>query len=140
MLRPVEFNPPGNPWPSQANQRRFDDTVVVDEIVVVCFVERTVNPPAQLRHDLDTNIFVLENRQPIADLLLLVVNLIDDRMRVDPSGTALINAFFQKHRVFVRLPHPVRRNELILFPDSYRGPFGSLPLLNVHIQSSPSLL
>ena len=46
MLRPVELDPARDPWSTQADQGWFDDAVVIDEVVPVCFVERHLDTPA----------------------------------------------------------------------------------------------
>ncbi|MNC02004.1 hypothetical protein D3C75_493690 [compost metagenome] len=82
MLRPVEFNAPGNPRPCQPNQRWLDDPVIVDEIVVVGFVQSPVDSPAQLRHHGDEQIFVLQINQPVRAVLLIILNPVNHRMGV----------------------------------------------------------
>ena len=47
MLRPVELDAAGDPRPIQPDQRRFDDAVVVDEMVAVGLVQCHLDTTAQ---------------------------------------------------------------------------------------------
>lgn len=134
MLRPVEFDAARDPRAGEADQRRFDDPVVVHEIVLVRLVERAVDPAAEIRHDLDPEILVLEHDDPVLLHLLLVLDLVDHRMGVDPSRAALVDALLQKHRVLVRLPDAVSRNggHLFPYPDG-RMAASALPAHRIHL-------
>ena len=39
-LGPIELNASGAPWACQSHQCRFDNTIVVDKIVAICFINR----------------------------------------------------------------------------------------------------
>ena len=116
MLGPVELDSTRNPGTGQSNQRWFDDTVIVNEIVAVCFIKRPVDTPAELRQNLDVEILVFEKNNAICLWSFLVPDLVYNRVRVYLPRTALIYSFLQKHRIFVRLPGTIRRNFDIFFP------------------------
>ena len=46
MLRPVEFNSTGDPRTGQTYKCRFDHMIVVDEVIVICFVQGSLNTSA----------------------------------------------------------------------------------------------
>ena len=49
VLRPVEFNSARYPWTGQADERRFDNLLVVNQIVTVGLVLDAVDAPANRR-------------------------------------------------------------------------------------------
>ena len=60
MLRPVELYAARNPRSGQAYQRGLDYSVVIYEIIVVCLIVSSLDPPAQFGKNHDFQIFVLE--------------------------------------------------------------------------------
>ncbi|MNJ36733.1 hypothetical protein D3C77_315330 [compost metagenome] len=121
MLRPVELNPSGYPRSSQTDERRLNYPVVIDEIIVVRFVDGAIYAPANLRHNFNAHVFVFQNRHPIGNRRFIVFDFINDRMRVYSPCTALIHSFLQKHRILIRLSDPIGWNRDVLFPYPYCG-------------------
>ena len=127
MLRPVELDPTGNPRSGQPNEGRFDDVVVIDEMVSIGLVEGHVHPTAEFRQDHDLEIAVLQEYGFVGFVEPVIEDTIDDRMRIDDTAAALVNAFLQKHRVAIGFTDAIGWNDDVLFPDGY--------LVNAHIAS-----
>lgn len=98
MLRPVELNAPGDPRTRKADQSRLDYAVIIDKIIVIRLVERPVDPPSKLRHDLYAQIFILQNNQLVRSILLHIRDALNHGMRVYTPRASLIDSFLQKHR------------------------------------------
>ena len=60
MLRRVELDATRDPRPQQANQRRLDDALPVEEVVAIADVLSDVNAAADLRQDHQSDVLVLE--------------------------------------------------------------------------------
>src|SRR5690606_24160044 len=73
-------------------------------------------PASDLRHDLDAHVLVLQYGHPVRLRRLLVLDLVDDRMRIDAARAALVYPLVQEHRVALRLPDAVRRDRYVFFP------------------------
>ena len=121
VLGPIEFDAAGNPGAGQSNQGWFDDAVVVDEIVVIGFIECAVDAPTEFRHDFDVEVFVLKKHDVVGYWLFIVLNLVYNGIGVYFARTALIDAFLQKHGVFVWFTNTIGWNFDLLFPDVYGG-------------------
>ena len=102
MLRPVELDAAGNPRPGQADQRRLDDGLVINQIVAVGLVQDGVNAPADFRQDHHADEFVFDpDGLPFA-LDRFFGNAVGEGQRINRAAAALINALFQEHRILVR--------------------------------------
>ncbi|MNE63307.1 hypothetical protein D3C80_1586510 [compost metagenome] len=111
MLRPVEFNSAGNPRPGQTHQRRLDYPVIIDKIIVVGFIQCTVDPAADFRHNLDPHIFIFENDQLVVFIGFHIRDGLNYGMRIHAAGASLIHPFLQEHRIRICLSRLIRRNE-----------------------------
>ena len=60
MVRNVPLDAAGNPRADQADERRLDDVLAIDEVVAVALVHRLEQPPADLRQHADAHVFVLQ--------------------------------------------------------------------------------
>ena len=101
VLRPVELDPSAHPRSGQADQRGFDDGLVVNEIEAVGLVRRPMDASAEFGENHHGQKFVLDiNRVPHPRRGALR-NSVGERQRVDASAGALIDAFLQKHRIAV---------------------------------------
>ena len=102
MLRPVEFNAAGDPRPRQADERGFDDALIVNEIVAVGLVENGVNAPADFGQDHYAEKLVFEPDRFPFSIQSGFGNSIREGQRINLAAAALIDAIFQEHRIFVR--------------------------------------
>ena len=117
MLRPVELDSAGNPRPSQADQGGLDDRLAINEIVTVGFVPRDMDAPAEFRQDHDLEKFIFQpDRRPGA-VCFGVGDPVGKRQRIDFSAAALIDPFFQEHRIQIRRRRHVSRNVDDLSPN-----------------------
>ncbi len=114
MLRPVEFDAAGNPRPGQADQRRLDDRLVVNQIVAVRLVLQDVDASANFRQNHRADEFIFDPDGLPFSIHRLFRDAIGERQRINFAAAALINALFQKHRVFVRRRGQVGGNHQIL--------------------------
>ena len=118
MLRPIELDPAADPGPRQADQRRLDHAVVVDEVIVVRLVERHLNPAAELGQNHDLEIFVFEKDGVVVARRLLVGNRLHHRIGVNCPAAPLVHALFQEERIGVRLASLIRGDRNPLVPGS----------------------
>ena len=132
MLRPIEFNPAGNPGPRKAHQRGFDHLIVVYEIVAVRFVVRALYAPAEFRQNHDEQVFIFEAERLIDNVARFVADRFDDGVRVDFSRAALIDAFFEENGVFIRRSCGVGRNRDFLLPNT-DALFNLFELFAIHL-------
>src|SRR6185437_4889408 len=117
MLRPIEFNTAGNPWPGQSDERRLDDVLIVNEIVSVRFVLNGMDSPANFRQHEHAEKFVFNpNRLPLPRNGLLS-NAVGERKWINLAATALIDALLQEHRIFIRWGWRICRQSNGCFPD-----------------------
>ena len=103
MLRPVEFYASADPWTEETDKRRFDDFVVVNEIIAVCLVKGPLDPSAERGKDHYIDIFILEDDSFIFLIFLFIHYLVDDRIGINPAAASLIDSFLKEHRILVRL-------------------------------------
>ena len=102
MLRPVELGSAGNPRTAQADQRRLDDMLAVEEVVAVGFVEPDLDTPAEFRQDHELDVLVLQHDRLIGPVEFFLGNAVSQRVGIDPSTAALVVALIQEHRIEVR--------------------------------------
>ena len=110
VLRPVELNAARDPRPGQAHQRGLDHLVVVNEMIAVGFIERHLYAAAQLGQDHDAQVAIFQKHCGIRLVGFLVEHAVDHRVRVDHAAAALVDAFFQEHRVAVGLADGIGRD------------------------------
>ena len=101
VLRPVELHPAGNPRAGQANQGGLYHVLAVKEVVAVGLVPTDVDAPADLREDHHAEEIVFEDDGVPLARGGLVGDAIKERQRVNRAAAALVDPFFQKHRVFI---------------------------------------
>ena len=118
MLRPVEFNATRDPGSKQTYQGRLDNLVMVDKIIAVRLVDRTVDLAANFREYEDFDIGILKVQANIGHIFLFVDQGIDDWVWIHLSARALVNPFFQKHGIFVWFANSIGRNCYCLLPYS----------------------
>ena len=129
MLGPVKLDPSRNPWACQPDQGWFDYLVIIDKVALFGFVEGHLDPPAQFRKDHDFQVLVFQiNGIPLL-IRLQIRNLFYYRVRIDYTTTSLVDALFQKHRIFLRISDFVGRNIYLFIPGMYLP----LPLKRVAI-------
>ena len=100
---------------SNGGDSHFIDCVVVD--YTVGFVQRPLNPPAQLRQHHHTQVVVLQKDRPVAFLFFRILNPVNHGQRINFSAGSLINPLFEKHGIPVRFSASVGRNQNVLLPD-----------------------
>ncbi|MNI40763.1 hypothetical protein D3C73_949980 [compost metagenome] len=116
MLRPVEFNPPGNPWPGKPHQRRLNHPVIIDKIIPVGLIQRPVDSPAELRQNFNPDVLIFQNEQLIVLIVLHVRDGLDHRIRIHPARASLVHPLLQKHRIGICCSSLIRRNKHLCFP------------------------
>ena len=119
MLRPVELDPARDPWPTQPNQGWFNDAVVIDEVVPVCFVERHLDATAQLGQNHHFEVGVLEVHRGVCLVVFVVRHTIDHGVWIDHPATALIDPLIQKLRLLQCRPDPVGGDDDRLAPGAH---------------------
>src|SRR5689334_14884048 len=101
MLRPIELHSAGCPRARQADQRRLNHMLIIEEIVTVRLVSPYVNTSAELRQNHDFYKFVLDSDGIPRLRLLLVRDSIVERQGIHFAATPLINAPLEEHRILV---------------------------------------
>ncbi|MNV30342.1 hypothetical protein D3C71_1216060 [compost metagenome] len=99
VLRPVKFYTAGDPRPEQADQRGFDHLVVVDKIALFDFVIGAVNSSAQFRQQHNADKVVFHPHRLVLAHFAFARQGVGDAIGIDRAGRALIDAFFEKHRI-----------------------------------------
>ena len=121
VLRPVELNTSGNPRAGQPYQRRFNDLIVIYKMTFFHLVVCHLDASAQFRENHQLDIFIFEKESPPWTVVLLVFNLLYDRIRIHRTGTSLINPFLEKNRVLFLFTNAVGRQHDGFFPRSHLG-------------------
>ena len=122
MLRPIEFDAAGNPWTSETDEGRLDDGLVINRIVAVCFVLQNVNAAANFREDKRANKFVFDPDRFPSAIDRLFSDAIGEWQGIYFATAALVNAFFQEHRVFIRRSREISGNDKVF--DAHLDCFG----------------
>ena len=86
MLRPVELDAAAGPRPGEADQRGFDDRLVVDEVVAVGLVLRAMDASAELRQDHHVDEFVFELDRVPGARLGFFRDAVGERQRINPPA------------------------------------------------------
>ena len=103
MERPVEFHAAGDPGAEHADERRFDDVLLIEKVIARGLIKRGIDAPADLRQNFDFQIFVFECDDRICPIdLFLTVHPQNDLVRIGSAACALMHAIFRKHRQFFR--------------------------------------
>ena len=127
MAGPVEFDAAGDPAAEHADQRRLDDVLFIEEVIPGPFVEGAVNPPAQLRHQLQAEVFVFKRNDPERPFLRRTpVRFQHHPVRIWIAAGPLMDAVFREHRHLFRLRVPIRRQ----IPDFVRDMYHDGSSLN----------
>ena len=117
MLRPIEFNATGYPWPRQADKRGLDYRLVIDEVIAIGLILQNVDSPANFRQYHGADKLVLDPNGLPLPVYRFFRDAIGKGQRVHLTAAPLINALFEKHRVFVRRRREVGRNDEVLDTD-----------------------
>ena len=117
MLRPVKLDAAGDPRSGQSNQRRFDHTVVVNKVIVVCLIQRALDTAAQFRKDHDLQVVIFQPDRVPDFICPGEADLLSGRVRIQFSARSLIHSFLKEHRILVCLSCLIGLNLHILFPD-----------------------
>ena len=118
VLRPVELDTPRYPRPRQPHQGRFDDLVVIDEVVVVGFVEGHLDAPTQFGQNHNFEVLIFEEYGGVVLIPFFVKDTVYHRVWINNATTALIDPLMQKQRLLERLANPVGGNGYDFAPDS----------------------
>ena len=102
MLRPIKLNSAAYPRTRKTNQSGFNNFVIVNKIVAVCFVICTLNSAAEFRQNHYVYIIVFKDKSSIFLICLFVRNFFCNGQRIHLSRTALISSLFNKKRCFFR--------------------------------------
>ena len=111
VLRPVELHAAGDPWAGQAHERRLDDVVPVEEVVVAGLVVPDVDAAAELRQQHEAHPPVLEVDGAPCTWCVLGRDAIDERDRIDAAARALVDPAVEEERVAVGLARLVRLDD-----------------------------
>ena len=96
------------------------------------FIVGFMHAPAEFRQNHDFQIAVFQKQGMIRLFDFFIRNFFDNRMRIDHAATSLIDALFEKHRVFVRFADRIGRQRNIFFPGTHaRKIFHVYTFLNV---------
>ena len=120
VMERAPFHAAGDPRPEHADQRRLDDVLAVEEVVVVGLVDRRKQPPADLRQDRQLEEVVFENERGVFLVDLRVGQVILQGVGVDPLLGPLVRLVGIEHRVRIGRPDPVGGNHDLLFGDANR--------------------
>ena len=131
VLRPVELDSSADPRTAEADKSRFDHMVVIDKVIMIRLVVRSLDPASELRKDHDFQILIFQPDGMVRLIFFLIINLFDRRVRIDPAGASLINTALQKHRVFICCSDPISRNDHIFFPDLHSTHNSDLLLFSI---------
>ena len=115
MLGPVEFNAAGNPRPGQADEGGLDHAVIIDEIILIGFVQCPLDPSAQFRQDHDIQVFVFQDYSLVLHVLRGFTDLFADGQRIYLAGGTLIRPLFDEKRVLFQIADSIGRNGYRLF-------------------------
>ena len=128
VLRPVELDAAGDPRAGEPDERRLDDGVAVEEVVVVDLVVSDVDAPAQLGQDHEPHPGVLEVDRLPRSRRRLGRDGVDEGQRVDPAARPLVDAAVEEHGVLLGFPRLVGGDREGLAPhrDTARGDRGGL--------------
>ena len=116
MLRPVELDAAGNPRAGESHQCRFHHLVVIDEMTFLHLVVCHVDASAQFGQNHHLDIFVLDEQGMIEFVRLFVRNLLDYRIRVHRTATALIHPLFEEDGVLLLFSYLVGGKQDIFLP------------------------
>ena len=101
VLRPVELHPAGNPRAGQANQGGLYHVLAVKEVVAVDLVLTDVDAPADFRQDHYAEEIVFQPDRIPGAFGARFGDAVVEGQRVNRATAALVDAFFQKHRVLI---------------------------------------
>ena len=111
MLRPVELDATRDPRAGEADERRFDHVLPVEEIVVfVRLVLAEKDASANFRQHHETHEFVFQPRRAISDGARLIADLVDERHWIDLAARTLVDAFFEEDGIFLRCTDGIGRH------------------------------
>ena len=116
MVRQVPFDSTGDPGAEQADQRGFDDMLVVDEVITVRLVDRFEDLATKLGKNADLDVLIFEIDHGIGLVFLLRGQVVVDRIRVDAVLRALRVAAEVELWVGVRGANQVGRDGDLFFP------------------------
>ncbi len=102
MLRPVELDATARPRTSEGHECGLDDRLVIDDVVAVGLVDETVDASAERGQYHHQQEFVFQINGLPRVWHGFFRNAIGERERIDAPAGALVNAFFQKHRIAIR--------------------------------------
>jgi len=91
MLRPVEFDASGDPWPREPDEGRLNHILPIEKVVSVGFVQPNVNPSTDLRQYHQAQIRVLDVHRFPRLLDCRLCNAIHKWKGVDPAAATLVH-------------------------------------------------
>lgn len=120
----VPLYPAGNPGAEHSYKGGFYNVLVVDEIVIVRFVQRAEQPTAYLRQNRNLKIFVFKINCVVGLVLTVVGQDIEHRIGIYPALRPLVSSAGVEPGIGVRFTDEVGRNDAGLLPHPYRRFFG----------------
>ena len=121
VLRPVELDAAAGPWPGETDQRGLDDRLVVNQVIAVGLVLDRVDASAQFRQDQRADEFVFNPDGFPFPVHRFFRNAVGEGQGIDFAAAALIDALFQKHRVFIRGGGQIGGDDQIFSPGAHDG-------------------
>ena len=116
VLRPVELDAAGNPRTQQPNQRWLDHVLPVKEVVLICFVQTSVNSPADFRKNHQMHVFVFEKDRSVITSCFSRDTRSVNRVRINLAAASLVNPLLKKHWIRIGVLDRIGRNDDLLFP------------------------
>ncbi len=117
----VPLDPAGDPRAQQADQRRLDHMLVVDEVVAVGFVHRLEDLAADLRQNPDLHILVFQIDHGVGLVFFLRRQIVVRGIGIDAVLRALRRSAEVELRIGVRLAQQVSRDDNLLLPHPHRS-------------------
>ena len=121
VLGPVELDAAANPRPCQADERRLDYLVIVNEMPIGNFVKGHLYPSAQFGENHDLDILVLQKDSVVFLVHLLVRDGLDDGIGINDAAASLIDTFLQEYGILFGLSCLIGRNRDLFFPSFNHG-------------------
>ena len=100
--QPVELDAAARPRPGEADERGFDDTLVVDEVVAVRLVLQGVDAPAEFRQDERAEKFIFNPHRFPLPVNGFFSDAVGEGQGINLAAAALINTLLKEHRILVR--------------------------------------
>ena len=124
VVRYVPLDPSADPRADQADQRRLDHVLPVNEVVAVGLVDSFKQPPADLRQYADLDVLVLDVHDLVGLIDLGVRQHVVQRVGINNPLRPLRRASEIEHRIGLRRAGQIGRDDNVLLPRPHRHGIG----------------